>query len=155
MNIPAAMAVAQLVASVIAPQSASVAIMPATVVLNWDAVSNAASYNVYLGLAHNSYNRVITTTTNALAIQLDPLLAYHFAVSSVDSNGVEGDATSDFALTAVLAANLNFPQPGAALQESGDLIHWSPRSAQFTNGVWRVLLDPEAHREFYRTINTN
>lgn len=153
MNLAAYMIAAQIVANIVAPQAATVAIAPASVLLEWDAAPNAAAYNVYAGLAHNSYDRVMATANTSIEVTgLSFGFTNHFSVTCVDTNGVESDFAPDLALAPTPALIIFFPQPGTALQSSRDLSTWTARDAVLTNGVWHVRMNPALPMEFYRTL---
>jgi hypothetical protein len=131
----------------------SVSIAPPSVSLIWNAVSNVVGYNVYVGFAHNSYERQVPVdTTEAEITGLNYGIKYHFAVTSIDTNGLESDFSNDYPADVQTVLNLTFPQPGSALESSRDLMSWSPHAAHFTNGVWRVRINPAVTQEFYRTV---
>jgi fibronectin type 3 domain-containing protein len=83
--------------------------------LSWNAVPNAASYKVYYGTAANAITTAHGTTSNTTytVTGLSTWTPYYFAVSSVDSEGVEGaTSTAEVAATpqdpdATLSARLS------------------------------------------------
>jgi hypothetical protein len=108
-------------------------------------------YNLYYGTAPGAYVASVSTdTTNAFVEGLSGWTTYYFAVTSVDTNGVESDFSTEAGLRPSLL--LHFPEPGTGLEASRDLMTWTARDAQLTNGVWRVTASNDVPQEFFRTV---
>ncbi len=99
-----------------------------SVTLGWNAVSggNISSYNLYFGRASRSYSNQVRAgnSTSATASGLTGGATYYFAVTSVDTSGIESDYSSEISYTVPAGAptiTLTSPGNGAIYMAPGTI----------------------------------
>lgn len=109
--------------------------------ISWNAVTNAASYNVYRN--SNKTNALPVTATNFTDTGLAAATQYSWTVKAADANGVEGavsaaalGTTSGTAATCYTASNYAHTTAGRAYQSGG--YTYANGSAQ-NMGLWNVF----------------
>jgi hypothetical protein len=136
------------------PPTASLTILPGTVSLEWNPSPDeemVASYGVYYGLSSRSYiYQKIVASTNATLDGLTTCQTYYFAITAIDSLGVESDFSDELAYAPPQTFALRFETPGTALESSTDFVSWMPRQAALRSNTWIVVKQPDLPAEFYR-----
>ena len=84
-----------------------------SITLTWNAVSGAASYNVYASLSASSgfTNSRNTASSPYVATDGTPNTTYYFKVAAVSSSGTEGPMSSVVSATTLSGSNTGLPAP--------------------------------------------
>jgi hypothetical protein len=142
--------------TVIAPAPASAILLPPQANVSWNASADdsVAGYVVYYGPAPFSFTNAIAVGTNLTVTvgALDYWGIYYFAVTAMDTNGVESDFSDEVPFLVPKVLELQFGDvPGDFVQASTDFVNWSPRAATRVGNAWHVVIDPSVPKEFYRS----
>ncbi|MEO8617504.1 MAG: fibronectin type III domain-containing protein [Luteolibacter sp.] len=125
--------------------STNAATVPLT--LGWDAVSNSGvvGYKLYVGLQSQLYNQsyAVAGQTSFTVTQLEIGETYYFAVSAIDSAGIE----SDLSFEIIVSVNTPPLPTGGVLARNGAGqigLQWSlPKSALITYPVFNIYSSPD------------
>jgi len=118
------------------------------------------TYNLYYSsISPHVYDQVISGITGSEYTFSNTVAGttYYFAITAMDTNGVESDLSEQYAFLMPLTLEMSFTFESAAtnvsVQSSNDLMIWqASRARPGAAGLWRIDVNPGTRAEFYRGI---